>query len=546
MLKIIICNLFIFFSINLFSEIAVLPYVINNPSSSFSAKDGIQYSKLLSVGSIYKKNLKILSPRDVILDLKRIGVDYNKKITLADLKLFGKIHYLDYILVGRLSKVHGKYISKSILYSVRDGKSINHIRVFSNSLAGLAEKEINEVFANFPDKKISKIKSADIVFLLDMSYNINKDWREIKKGIILLSKSLIDEQRIDTRIKIVPYSSKSIYRKSFISDNSVKKIISQLERLKPTGRTNGEIFSKALKYSVKYIKWRKNADKNIFILSNSNFKNAEFVDTYGLIAGRKKIKINAVLFGNINSNNQTLFSKLTEMTSGVNKNITYFQDLYDLKGKRIILYYENDRLFKSSVKKNSWREGLLKRSGILSAYYTPVKDLDELKISKNITPYNMADKFATYTATRIISKKKLVSNFSSVMKTFFTKGEINNKESIKGKVLVSDGELSLWLYIKNFKTLNLFKKKKNTRTYFPLGLNVVIAKGETYGISFNIKILDIESVYIPESIYTNFSKIIKNRNYYIKSGFYSPPLWFVKVKVEKIVFLNDSKDIRDW
>jgi len=553
-IKIAVLSLFVIFLsvLHLNAEVAILPYKIKNPSKNFPVSIGVEYSKILSVAAIIaKRNIDIVSPRIIETDLLR------HKISAQDIISEEKLHTLagslgsNYILLGSLSYTKGRYKSESILYSIPDRKIVLKILVKADNIIKLAEKEINEAFIQY-DNIIEENhdRGQDLVFLLDLSYNINNDWTSLKKAIPEFASRLIDKKQINTRVYIVPFSDRVYYSRSFFSDNSIPSIRKGMESLKPAGGTDYKNFIKSLRYSIRSIKWRRDSNKIIIIVSNSNLNKARFIEKYAFMAKKRKISIYSMSLGLLSRDDNNALKRITEITDGFNINVSYHQKVFDRNGKAVELYMENGRLFQSLFFNRSWDRGLYDEENSRSVYKKPKKYLDEIFYADqkfNVTPYSMTKLYTRITSKDLINQKELENNIGAVFNKISGscfKGNRASKIPL-GKVLLSDGRISFWSYIRDRELLDFFIEKNKKKYYFHLGVVIKRDIGKTYGLSFMPKVKGLASYYIPDRLKTDLISIIKKRDYYISKGLFYPPVWFVNIKVEKVEKFKDKIDIRN-
>ena len=184
-----------------FSEIAVFPYRIDNPSTEFNEQISWEYARLLSLATLVKKGLEIYSPRDVEADFRRHALDPQGTITDEHLQLLGKTRYLDHVLLGTLYKTRRGYISESFLYSVREKRVVGKARVSAKNLYKLAEKEISDIFILHPNKRKSRKeeKPFDGVLLVDLSYYVSREWSDVREGIKSTVRAMSGDWSRDTR-----------------------------------------------------------------------------------------------------------------------------------------------------------------------------------------------------------------------------------------------------------------------------------------------------------------------------------------------------------
>ena len=530
-----------------FSEVAIIPYKIKSSDTNFRSGMGMEYAKLLITGSAIKKKINICSFNKLEKILKKLSINPQKVITDDDLKLLSISSNIDYFLVGTLSKIKDRFISKSILYSPKDSRILMESNIRSSNLFKLAEDEVKNIFLSFPNKGVddSKNNSIDAAVLIDLSYNIHKEWSSVKKGIDVFSRLASDNWDLDSRFYIIPFSKEYLGQREITYLNSNLEIKQRLSQLKPKGNSDIISFEKTLKNSIDNIPWRKGSFKAIVIISNTIFKKGRFVERFILKAKRKGIKVYTISLGLMNRNAVNIFRQLSVIGKGVHLDTSYYQKIYDLNGKDIDLFWENGRFFHARITGRKWQGGLLERAdseGTLN-FGMPAEFLSEIFFDEkmyNINPYNMPRFYSQLNSTKIINTGKLENNIVQLMETisnsFYGKlYNISGKKSL-GRVLVSDGKISIWARIKNEINFNFFKKKALKANYFHLGIVVKEKPDEPYGFCFNPNyyITDLSPEDIPNSCMTRMEDIIKRTNYYISNGLFSPPIWFIKVKVKRI------------
>ena len=103
-------------------------------------------------------------------------------------------------------------------------------------LFDLAEKEMNNIFFNIPNKTPEIIKSSvDAVILLDLSFKTAVEWESIKKGIKNFANAISHDWSIDTVINIFPVSDKYSASKKFTGIKSLPGLRKALSTLMPGG-----------------------------------------------------------------------------------------------------------------------------------------------------------------------------------------------------------------------------------------------------------------------------------------------------------------------
>ncbi len=454
--------------------------------------------------------------------------------------MFGKSRYLDYILAGSLSKTEKTYISRSILYSVREKKVITRFTSRSQSLFRLAEKEIREIFIHIPDqKRIRSGGSLDLVFLLDLSYRVNNDWETIKKAVTGLSSKLIDEYGISTRITIYPYADGTSFEKPALTVTSLFSLKKELNRLSPKGRPGKKDFVKSLARAVKNTRWRKGAGKHILIITNSDPGHSGFAEDHAFAASQRGIKIHGLTLGSIKGDENETVRRLSEITGGTCGHASYYSSIYKPDGEKVHLYFENGRLFRSSAYAEPWKNGISKG---LSSSGSPYDEIfyDEKKI--DVDPYTMDEQYTRITGNRTIKKNGTESNLKTLVNGIIAQAP---GHSASARVLLSDGKISVWVPVEEKEKLRFFRKRHADKFTFPLGVSIRSAPDRVYGILLVPEITGISSDYIPDMLKTGLEKIIKKRDIYSGKGFLTPPIWFLELKVTEIRNMREARDIRD-
>ena len=531
------------FSSPLLAEIAVLPYRIDSNSSTLNqaSKD---YSTLISLAIKLKKKIAVTSPRDIKNDINGFGISADKTLTKDKLQIYGESRSIDYILAGTLYKTKKGFRSKNILYSVRDQKILLKTTQKAKDLFSLVSKELQNTLSSFPNKINQGLnKPVDIAFLIDSSYNSNIDIKDIKKSIYAIATNLIDKKNIDTEIYTLPYSRKVGSYSISYSNNSLLTLSKNLKKIKPSGTATGNNLRKAFKNTIQNIRWRKKSQRIVFIFSSSNMKDATFMERYAFSAEKKGIKVFSISLNKSLPINSLPLKKLASITGGNHKYITYKQILNDSKLNKIYLYLEKGRLFTSNYSKKQWQEGLFSKTKSklsLNEHYVSEQ-------GKKIYPNQIANLVEKNYQNRIISKTKVKNNVKKMTLNLLNKSLLKsgNKNNNIGKVLISNKNISIWIPIKSAKMLSFMQNKNRNGYPFFIGLNIKKNKTKNYGIEFIANEYDINATYISNMTKTSLLKIIKEKNFYIKNGLFKKPIWFIKVKVERIKTFKTKKDLRD-
>jgi len=535
------------------AEIAVIPYKIENYSSDFPESAGGEYARLLSVSAmVLKDDVEITSPRQVALDLERWKLSPQDVITKDDLDTMGKTLQIDYFLLGNLARGGDRYRSDSVLYSVRDRRVVARARVTDHDLIGLAQKEIKESLRLFRSKTFKDAGagggSMDLVFLLDLSYRINRDWQPVKNAVIGLASHLIDSLRMDTRVYLVPFSDRIAYATSSVSVNSIMAVRNDLENLKPAGGAGGDDFSKSLRHAVTSVRWRAGARKAIVVISNTPVASGT-ADRLGVMARNKGIIISTVSLGMMSGDQSQELGRLALATGGSRSHAAYHQKIFDRSGEAIELYMENGRLFRSRFPEKDWKRGLFVKEETLRRQGKPRSFLDELYVSEkkgDPTPYDLPQAYSRHTREQVINQEPLENNVDRLVKRGMTGGTARKGTAIvsAGKALISDGKVSFWVSAPSEDFIAYFIDRQDAGLVFPLGVMVKKDAGSAYGVSLVPVIKGIGSEYLPQCLRVSLSDIVRRGEYYSTNGLSFPPVWFVDVKVDNSERSRGGRDIR--
>jgi hypothetical protein len=550
--KLIICTvLFLLCGRFLFAEIAIIPYKINSASIDFPEKMGGEYSRLLAVAAtIAKEDIEVISPLDIDTDLEQLRLNPQQVITKDDLDLLGRSRRIDYFLTGSLTKYSRGYRSESVLYSVRDRKITARIRVESSDLYKLAEKEIRDAFVQYRNKTLMagrKAMSMDAVFLLDTSYGMSHDWTSVKNAIVGFSSNSIDTHRIDTRIYLVPFSDRLSYSTSSVSTNSITDVRRALDNLSLAGGQSSEAFIKSLRYAVQEVRWRNAARKMIIIIADS-IVSPGAGDKYAVLARNKGVSIASLALGKITGDRCEAFERLSHITGGMIAHAAYHQKLYDAKAESIELYLENGRLFKSNAPGEDWRSGLFVPKPNASGNGKPKSFLDEIFYSEKkfeLFPHTMPEAYGRIAMERIINQEKIEDNTARLLdRVLGTGGKGKDEEGAIGKALISEGNISFWVYSNNPDDMAVLENARKSGFYILLGVTLKKDANAPYGVALIPLAANLGSGYVPELLKVRLSDIIGRSDYYMTRGLFFPPVWFVSVKVETTERLRGAEDIR--
>ncbi|MGL4369634.1 MAG: vWA domain-containing protein [Spirochaetota bacterium] len=533
-------------------DIAVLPYSVETISSEFPPDSGGQYAKLIGVAAAIDKGIAVYPVREAEKDITRQGLDVQGKITKEDLSLFCKSRYLSYAVAGRISRTSQGFASSSILYSVKGDAVVASAKVSARTLPELAAKESRELFLSFDDRnEVEKKESADIVLVLDTSYLMAKEWKDITRGIENLSADLFDAWP-GSAIHIVPFGEGFTLNGMPDPCETVPAVKSRLASYKLKGGSTGASMLKALEFSVGNAPWRKDASRSILIISNAPLKGSS-LETAALRAKRKRISLSALVLGGPGFDDVQFYSRAVQAGGGSFVNAAYRQKIYDNRGSEYFLLMERGRLFESDDTGSAWKDGLFRSSGSGSSYIQGPSFADEIAVKKNsfaVTPYSMSGYYAKNGTRSVLNSAPLETNCGELLGSIADR-LVSHDRAARGRssarVLLSQGNVSLWVSVTDEKDLAFFSDRKELGFVFPLGVRLSVRRDEPLGFTFNPDTFYTGFQWddLPDSIRVNLSDMAKDPSRYAGKGLFSPPVWFVNVKVEEVDVKKTGGDIRD-
>jgi len=512
-----------------FATIGVISY--KPIGVSLEKNYGLEYAKILSVTIKLKKKSFVVSPDSLNKSLNLRGVDSSKNLTKEDLVYLCKVGELDYLLTGILIKKRNSFFVKSILFSKRTGVIVSRFRGSAKNLFLLAEKEINHLFPMLPDRKIDfSRKKIDLLFLLDLSYNIRKEWKLVKNDVVKISNSLLNNSNYNCRLYVVPFSRRYTFDRAFYSNSSTLVIKRGLNRLSPRGKPNKINFIKSLRYSTKSIQWRKNAEKKIFLFLNSKLGITTDLYSYSFFAKSKGVKFYYFPFGKLNFYDNEFLRDFAVSTGGKLVPIYYGKTFYSAKGIEYNLLCAKNRYF-------------LNRSKSLNVIPNV---LDEIFFSKRYTPspYNMDRVFAEKRNLKILRRANLYNNLFKKIEDLLGLNQFMGKKSFN-KILCYDGQISVWTNIPGGISFSYLKKISKDNFYHRVAFLLKRDSSSLYGIRFIPILFKIDSSIVPKKMITTFKKIIKNKKQYFKNSFKNMSIWFVDVKIPMVKESRKTEDIRE-
>ena len=178
-------------------------------------------------------------------------------------------------MIGTLSKSKGNYTTSSVLYSIRDKRIMSKSHYKSGSLFKLAEGELNQIFF-----KTLRESHVDAAIVLDLSYKIAPEWESVKKGIINFTDVLSDNWSVDTSINILPFSDRYSIPNKILHLNSNPELENKLKTIAPQGELSATNFKDVLDYSIKRMPWRRNSEKILILITNSDTGKSSFFEKF--------------------------------------------------------------------------------------------------------------------------------------------------------------------------------------------------------------------------------------------------------------------------
>ncbi|MCL2154875.1 MAG: VWA domain-containing protein [Leptospirales bacterium] len=526
---------------HVYASIAVLPYRDNAFDSRISGKE---YAKMVSLQILLTKDIDVLSPEEAEIGMKQLGINPAGSVDADDLNAFGVKYNLSYILLGTISKKNKEFVFDNVLYSVKEKTILSRNNNSSSDIYKLVQIEIKDTLVNFGNTKTAVTREqADIVFILDSSYNITDEWADAKKAIYDFSSTLIGTHNIDTRIYLAPYSERNSYESITLHHNSIKDLNTTLSKLQPGGAAKLDKFQSLLDYTVKNIKWRNSAHKEIFIINNSKFEKSFSPERIAGEAIKKGIHINTICGGKINSEISDI-ERLATLTKGMNYSISYHQRVFDKSGKKYELYLQKGRIFHSITVFHEWKKGILYAGSSNPKYVKTPDILDEIYHSKiSLTPDKLIQTFSEYTGVSVMQKEALQNNIGDIL---LSMAPTKSSDSFYyGRALITDGKISFWVKVKDKKIMDVLDNYGKNGFYLKIGFNIRKADSEAYGIELIPVRADVSKDYIPNLASTTFNDIVKNQDFFTTKGLGSPPVWFVDIKVENVELNNQKIDVRD-
>ena len=543
MKKILLILILIVSSVNVYASIAVLPYRDQAFDSRIS---GREYAKLLTLGIVLMKDTDVLSPAETEIGMKQLGINPDGAIDEEDLHSFGVKYNVRYILLGTISKNKSDFEFDNVFYSVKDRKVLSRNNNRARDIYRLVQIEVKDTLIGFSKKKavIEKTR-ADLLFLFDNTYSMSDEWNDVRQAISTFSSLMISKYNVDTRTYLAPFSDRKSFESVTFHQNSIKEVNQKLSRINPGGNFSLDKFTTLLNYCIKNIKWRSDASKDIYIISNSKLSGIFFTEKFAIEAKKRGVHINVISAGKISGDYNDI-ERLAVLTGGLNFSVSYHQKVFDKSGNRHELYLQRGRIFHSIASYHDWKKGILSSNYKNPRYVKTPESLDELYHTKTqLAPDKLIQTYSEFTGNVIMQKESLQNNIADIMLSMQSKLSHSSGTAYAGKALVSDGKVSFWVKVKDPGIMDTFSKHAATGFYLTAGFNIKKSISDAYGIELVPAVAHITSDYIPELAKTNLSTIVKNQDFFITKGLGSPPVWFVEVKIENVDRSDIKQDIRD-
>jgi hypothetical protein len=528
----------------LYSEsIVVMPYRIEPPLDKISGDD---YAKMLSLAIMFTKDIDVVNPSEVSLALEMLGIRPEKEITAEHLHSLGLRCRAEYVLIGILKKSKGVYYYENVLYSVRNDDILSRNSGKAKDLYSIVHQEIRDTLINLRDiKSITPKAKADVAIILDSSYSMSSEIDTVRNSITEFIGELIGKYGIDTRVYLIPSSDNRSFESMTMHQNSIKELRQRLDNIKPSGTAKADTILRSLTYAIENIRWRGDASKDIVVINNSEVNKIFLAEQYAKKAKDRNIRISIISGGRVGGDLSDL-DRLSELTDGFDSAISYHQRLFDPQGNSYEIYLQRGRVFYSLGEYKFWRDGILSRKGKNTQYVKTPEYFEELYTAKvKPWPENLAQFFSTAKGISIGEKNPLQSNIANIFDELKNYGFKKDSSFYYGKALISDGNISLWVRIRDRDVLEKFLSYSQRGILVKCGFTVSIAEGEPYGITLTPVASDITSDYITDFVRTSLIDIVKNKDYYMTKGIGRPPVWFINVKIENVESYIHAKDIRD-
>ncbi|MFW5861592.1 MAG: hypothetical protein ACOCWZ_05010 [Spirochaetota bacterium] len=548
----------VFFAMDMpvLGDVAVIPYRVESSSASVSEETGIEYALLSGMAARISRGMDIYSPDMLARDMKSLSINPREVIDRDQLKLLGKTRYIDYIQTGTIIATGNTYRVQSLLYSVKRDTVVVRSEEEAATLFDLAEKEIDALYFQFSEQKRQDTPgSVDLVVLMDNSYNTAHEMDDARKGISEMADAVSINWASDTRIFVVPLVGcrpPSCTVEAATAPYSLKK---NLEKLDSQKGSSLQGVKQWLSYLSRSFSWRKGSAKAACLLINSPGVDYSSLQQYFYRLKKNDISVNIIAGGKLHLRNRRALQRIAASTGGLYLDVTYHQRMFDLKGNAIDVFMEGGRLLHGQVPGDRWKKGVFIRRGEgTMASARPRGFVDEIFYENRVRvlePGDLEKAYQRISGTRILNSKDLENN---VKRLFEMAGEgITGRQpgddGVMARVMLTDGARSVWVNVVRKEDLDFFRKKKNAGDKFLLGVSPVPQPAAPYGLTFSPYhfITGVTGQFVPEMMNATLKEIIVRQDHYRQEGLFSPPIWFITVKVTQIRSVKGArKDVRDW
>ena len=535
-------------------EIAILPYSVETVTSDFPFDSGDDYAKLMGIAASIGKDLNVYPYATMKKEISKLGLDPQGTVTREDLALFCKSRYLGYVVAGRISHTEKGYESSSILYSADRDTVVGKVSVSARTLPELAEKESQKLFMTLADRREKELKKTlDIAVVLDTSYSSSREWPDIKKGLESLAIDLFDTWP-GSRLFIIPFAQKFALRGVPEPCETVPAVRERIGSFALKGGSTGNAVAGALSFTVENVPWKSGAARSVLIITNAPLERASLEHSASRAKARRTM-VSVVTLGSVAMNDCILYRRAATIAGGRFSSVSYRQRATDNRGNDYWLLMERGRLFESDSSTNEWRDGLLRTSGNGSEYLQTPAYADEVPVVKPefaVTPYMMSKYYAKKGSRSVLASGALETNCGEMLGRT-ADSLVGTKSSSASapkrplaRVLLSQGKVSIWTTVTSKEDLSFFSDKKELGFVFPLGVRLSARADEPLGFTFNPDCYytgyDWDS--LPDSLRVTLSDMASSPAKFASKGLFSPPVWFVNVKVEEVELKGSRGDIR--
>jgi hypothetical protein len=532
-------------------EVAVLPYAVETITADFPPESGDDYAKLIGVAASIDKEISVYSYRTMKQEIAKLGLDPQGTITREDLSLFCKSRYLSYAVAGRISHTTKGYESSSVLYSVDRDTVVGTVHASARTLPELAAIESGKLFLTMADRHEKERKqSHDLVIILDTSYSVSREWPDIKKGLEGLAVDLFDAWP-GSQIHIIPFAENFSLNGLPKPCETVPAVRERLSSFTLKGGSNGNALTRAFDFALGNILWRSDSARSMLILTNAPLGTTS-VENSASRAKNRRAPVSVIALGNIDFRDSTLYSRVAKAGGGSFTAVSYRQRATDNRGNDYYLLMQKGRLFETDTDTASWKDGLLQSSGSGSEVVQLPSYADEVPVVKSdfaVTPYSMTKYYTKKGSKSLLASGLLETNCSGIIahvaESFAVRTSAVQNRPL-ARILLSQGKVSVWASVTDKRDLAFFSDRKELGFVFPLGVRLSVRADEPLGFTFNPDryYTGFDWDDLPDSIRVSLSDIAAAPEKFGSKGLFSPPVWFVNVKVEEIEYKGKSGDIR--